>query len=152
MASPRGPGDGVVPQVGGASRAWVAPWWRPAVVLAGATAAVTWVAAVDPEQPGHYPTCPFLALTDLYCPGCGSLRAVHALAHGDVGTAVERNVLTVAAVPVLAVAWLLWVRRTVTGRARSARAFPARAIWALLGVVVAFWVLRNLDVGTWLAP
>ena len=42
---------------------------------------------VDPNQPGHYPTDPFLAITGLYCPGCGTLRALHALARGDLLTA-----------------------------------------------------------------
>jgi hypothetical protein len=126
--------------------------WRPAVVLAGAAAAFAFVGAVDPEEPGHYPTCPFLAVTDLWCPGCGSLRALHALAHGDVAAAVDRNVLTVAAVPVLGAFWVLWVRRTVTGRPRSDRAAPAAALWALLVVVVFFWVLRNTGPGAWLAP
>jgi hypothetical protein len=140
----------VSPPVAASSR--VRDVWRPAAVLAGATAALAWVAAVDPEQPGHYPTCPFLVLTDLYCPGCGSLRAVHALVHGDVATAVDRNVLTVAAVPVLVAAWVLWARRTLLRRPRTGRAVPAAAIWALLAVVVAFWVLRNLDAFSWLAP
>ena len=40
-------------------------------------------------SPGHYPTCPFLAITGWYCPGCGSLRAVHDLLHGDLAGAVR---------------------------------------------------------------
>src|SRR5690606_29528852 len=49
-----------------------------AVTVAGAAATLV-VATVSPEEPGHYPTCPFLALTGAWCPGCGSLRALHAL-------------------------------------------------------------------------
>jgi hypothetical protein len=125
--------------------------WRPLAVAAGAAAAVTWVGAVDPERPGHYPTCPFLSLTGLWCPGCGSLRAVHALAHGDLSTAVSRNVLTVAAIPLLIGLWAGWARRTWTGSALRDLAHPA-VLWSLLAGVVAFWVLRNLPVGSWLAP
>jgi hypothetical protein len=124
----------------------------PLAVLAGSVAAVAVVAAIDPEEPGHYPTCPFLAMTGWWCPGCGSLRAVHALARGDIGTAIDRNVLTVLAVPVLVVAWVAWLRRAITGRPRSRWAAPPAALWGLLATVVAFWVLRNVPMGSWLAP
>lgn len=124
----------------------------PAGVLAAAVAAVSYVATVDPEQPGNYPTCPFLALTGLWCPGCGALRALHALSHGDLGTAIDRNVLTVAAVPLLAVIWVQWAARSVSGRARRGRGAPAALLWALLAGVLSFWLLRNLPFGSWLAP
>jgi hypothetical protein len=117
----------------------------PAAVLA-ATAAV-----VDPNEPGHYPTCPFLALTGRYCPGCGSLRAIHALAHGDLATAIDRNPLAVLCVPILATIFVLWARRRLTGRQRTWAA-PAAWINAFLVLVIAFWVLRNLTPFTWLAP
>lgn len=109
------------------------------------------IAVVDPNQPGHYPTCPFYAVTGAYCPGCGSLRAVHALAHGDVGTALDRNPLAVLAVPLVAALWLLWARRRLLGRERTWAA-PASWINALLVAVIVFWVLRNLGPFDWLAP
>jgi hypothetical protein len=61
-------------------------------------------------------------------------------------------VLAVLAIPALAVAWTAWLRRSLTGRPRSRRAAPAATIWVLLATVVAFWVLRNLPAGAWLAP
>ena len=131
------------------------PWTAP--VLAGATvaAATAVVALVSPEQPGTYPVCPFHAVTGWWCPGCGSLRAVHALATGDLATAVERNVLLVLAAPVLVVAWAAWLRRTITGRSRRPLADVStgrRAAWVVVATVFAFWVLRNLPAGSWLAP
>ncbi len=128
--------------------------WRgvlaPAGVALAALAATAYVGAVDPNQAGHYPTCPFLYLTGAYCPGCGSLRAVHALADGDVGTALARNPLTVACTVALAVLWAAWLRRRLTGAPR--RVTPAWVLYAFLGVVLAFWVLRNLPGFAFLAP
>jgi hypothetical protein len=123
----------------------------PGLVAAVAVAAVSYVGTVDPNTAGHYPTCPFLALTGHWCPGCGSLRAVHALAHGDLSTALSRNLLTVALVPVLVASWLRWTRRSWSRRPRTTLAHPA-LVWALLVVVLAFWLLRNLPVGAALAP
>jgi Protein of unknown function (DUF2752) len=119
-----------------------------AVLAAGATAVV---GTVDPNQAGHYPTCPFLFVTGLYCPGCGSLRAVHALAHLDVATAVDRNPLLVATLPFLVVAWVAWLRRRVTGRPRRT-VLPAAVVHTILAVVVGYWVLRNVPALEWLAP
>lgn len=109
------------------------------------------VTAVDPNEAGHYPTCPFLAVTGWYCPGCGALRAAHALGHGDLGTALARNPFAVVAFAYLAVTWLLWLRRAVTGQ-RPRWLAPAWVLHGVLGAILAFWVLRNLPGWTWLSP
>lgn len=123
----------------------------PLGVAALAVASVGFVAVVDPNEAGHYPTCPFLAVTGYFCPGCGSLRAVHALAHGDLGAAVGLNVLTVLAALALGVGWVGWAWRAWSGSPRTSVA-PSRLLWALVVVVCVFGVLRNLPVGATLAP
>jgi hypothetical protein len=113
--------------------------------------AVALVAVVDPNEPGHYPTCPLLAMTGLYCPGCGSLRAVHDLAHGDLAGAMARNPLTVVVVGAMLVAYAAWVRRAYLGQPQQWR--PQRwMVIALIAVYVGFGVLRNLPGWTWLSP
>jgi hypothetical protein len=122
-------------------------------VLAAVTALGTtaYVGTVDPNQSGHYPTCPFLFLTGRYCPGCGSLRAVHALVHGDLGAAIGLNVLTVVGVVVLAGMWARWAARAWRGEERTTVA-PPWVHYTLLVVIVAFGVVRNLPFGAALAP
>ena len=123
----------------------------PLAAFAASAAAFAVVATVDPNEPGHYPTCPFFALTGEFCPGCGSLRAMHALTHGDVAGAAGLNVLALASLPLLAVIWLRWTRRTWTG-ARRARPAPPALIWAMAAGVLVFAVVRNLPFGAALAP
>ncbi|WP_214416913.1 DUF2752 domain-containing protein [Sphaerisporangium fuscum] len=133
---------------GGRLRPLLAP--LGAAALAGAV--VAYVGAVDPNQPGHYPTCPFLFLTGLYCPGCGTLRAIHALAHADVVAALGLNPLAVATVPFLLFWWGRWALRTWQGRpVRTTLAHPAY-IWGFLALVIVFWIVRNLPFGRFLAP
>lgn len=117
-------------------------------------AAVGVLAAVDPNEPGHFPTCPFLSLTGLWCPGCGSLRTVHALVTGDPVTALERNPLAVVLLPVVAVLWVAWGLRAfgVGVRAWHPTRLPAVWLWGLLAVVVVYTVLRNLPGWTFLSP
>ena len=110
-----------------------------------------YVAAVDPNTVGHYPTCPFLAITGRYCPGCGALRAVHALAHGDPMTALARNPFVVVALGYVVVAWVLWLERTASGRPVRWLA-PAWVLYSVLGAILMFGVLRNLPGWTWLSP
>lgn len=129
--------------------------WRammmPLGVAAAALVGAGYVGAVDPNAAGHYPTCPFLAVTGWYCPGCGALRAVHALAHGDLVSALARNPFTVIALGYVAVIWLLWLQRRV--RARPAQWLaPPWVLYAVLVTILLFGVLRNLPGWTWLSP
>ncbi len=121
------------------------------VTAAGVAAAVS-IATVSPEEPGHYPTCPFLAATGLYCPGCGSLRAVHALTHGDLLTAWDRNPLAVLLVPFVLGAWIAWGLRLLGLNAWHPSRIPAGWIWGLLVVVLTYWVARNVPGWDWLSP
>jgi hypothetical protein len=127
------------------------PLLAPGAVVAAAAAFAAFVGAVDPNEPGHYPTCPWLSLTDTYCPGCGSLRMIHALVHGDVAEAFGRNPFAFAMLPVLGYMWAAWSYRRLRGRSR-ARVLHPGLIWLFLVVVIAFWVVRNLPFGQALAP
>jgi hypothetical protein len=124
---------------------------RPLGVGAVALIGVGIVTTVDPNTAGHYPTCPFLAVTGWYCPGCGALRAVHALGHGDLMTALARNPLTVVVAGYLVVTWVLWLRRSASGRPLRWLA-PTWVIYGVFGAILAFWVLRNVPGWTWLSP
>ncbi len=77
----------------------------PLGTLAAATAAFAYVGAVDPHEPGHYPVCPLLHLTGIYCPACGGLRSAYAVAHGDLVAALGANALAVAGYAAFALFW-----------------------------------------------
>lgn len=113
------------------------------LVTAGVAAAATVVLAVrDPHVPGSYGFCPLLALTGFACPACGGLRATHDLAQLDLASAWAANPLWVLLVPLVVAAWVVWVVRAARGR--PGPRVPVEVGWALLAVVVAFGVARNL--------
>lgn len=108
----------------------------------------------DPEKHDFYPRCPFHTLSGLYCPGCGSLRAMHHLLHRDFITAIGFNALTVVALAIFAGVFVYkFLRRSSAGRLPS---FYIRAPWdwLLLGTTTVFWIIRNIPVAplSWLAP
>ncbi|MFI7612968.1 DUF2752 domain-containing protein [Nonomuraea terrae] len=126
------------------------PLLAPLAVAAGTGALFAFVGVIDPNEPGHYPTCPFLALTGLYCPGCGTLRTIHALAHLDPVAALGLNPLTVVMIPFLVFWWGRWAAHAWKGRPVP---LPHPAwLWAFIGVVMVYWVVRNLPFGAFLAP
>jgi len=128
----------------------------PLAVGAATAVAALYVAAVDPNRPGHYLVCPVYLLTGMYCAGCGGLRATHDLLHGDLAGAWAMNPLWVLIAPVLVVAWLRWVARVArpgAGGRRPARAAPGWLPWAFLTTLIGYSVVRNLPaLAPWLAP
>lgn len=124
----------------------------PAAVAAAAVGATVYLAAVNPHEGGNYPTCPSLLITGWYCPGCGTLRAIHDLAHGDVMGALGMNILAVVAIPWLVWRWYTWAS-AAAGRPWQRTPAPAWVIYALAAAIVVYWVARNVPVlAPYLAP
>ena len=103
--------------------------------------------AVDPRNPGSYPVCPFLGLTGCYCPGCGTLRALHSLLYGHFASAFGYNPLAVLSLPFVAYSYATGAMRAFQVPAPRPVFLHSRWIWTLLAVVVTFWALRNIPVG-----
>ncbi|GAA1457321.1 hypothetical protein GCM10009603_06670 [Nocardiopsis exhalans] len=116
--------------------------------LAGATL----LHFVDPNEPGNYPTCPWLLLTGTFCPGCGSMRAIALTTHGDVLGAISMNPLLVLLVPYIAVTYALWLARSVKPPKRRPKLTPGWFLWAMTIVITAYWLVRNLPWFSFLAP
>ncbi|MEY9943289.1 hypothetical protein ABH937_000344 [Kitasatospora sp. GAS1066B] len=125
---------------------------RPLTALAAVALPTLYVSAVDPNAPGHYPTCPFLQATGWWCPGCGGLRCVHALSRGELTTACHDNLLAVALFAVLGVFWVRWLWSALTGGRPPHLVLTRGRLVVLLLVLLAFTVVRNLPGGAGLAP
>ena len=123
-------------------------------VAAGLIAAGVFLFAFNPSVSKIYPPCPFHFLTGLYCPGCGTLRALHQLLHGNVLAAVKLNALTVFLAPFLAYSFISYISAGIKSRSLPKVFIPALFIWILLGAVILFGVLRNIPVEpfSFLAP
>ena len=113
-------------------------------VAAMAAGGLSFVYLLDPETSDLYPPCPFLALTGLYCPGCGTLRALHQLTRGHPVAALDLNPLMMLLLPFVAYFLASHAMLAVTGRPLRKFFVRPALIWALLGVVLVYWVLRNI--------
>lgn len=88
------------------------------------------------------PKCPFYIFTGLECPGCGSQRVIHALAHGDVAAAWNANAFFVCLLPVLAVmAWASIFREKYQRLYMTLNSVP---VIITIGIAIVAWgILRN---------
>ena len=118
----------------------------PASMAVGAMCACVLVALVDPNEGGRYPTCPTRALLGIDCPACGTLRGLHALSRGQLGRALDHNLLLLLAVPVGAVMWVRWVQGAL-GRPVRPIELPRWVVPALVALSLVFAVVRNLPGG-----
>ena len=138
------------PPAPAAARAARPAWVRPASTGAVVAAATVVLAVGDPNTT-HVPLCPLKAITGLDCPFCGSLRAVHSLAHLDLAGAASHNLLFTLAAPVLVVAWVAWLATSLGHPPRWRRPLPRGATVAFWVVVAVFGVARNLPAFAWFA-
>ena len=100
----------------------------------------------------HIP-CFFHELTGLYCPGCGSGRAVTALLHGRPAEMFSYNCMLVfLGVPCVCVLVHEYLRIVFPSLHLKPVFIPHRAEVFLAAVMIGYWILRNIPAFSFLAP
>lgn len=96
--------------------------------------------------------CPLYSLTGLYCPGCGSFRALAALAQLDFFAAFSYNMLLVILLPFLAIFLGKSALLYLQGKRLESSPWEVRISIILACLAILFGVLRNLPALSFLAP
>ena len=87
----------------------------------------------NPETTSYCPRCPFYVLTGLQCPGCGTLRGLHALMHLHFSDAWRYNPAMIVSIPVIGL-FLVFPRF-------CENVFVGKTVLAL---TLVWWIARNL--------
>ncbi|MCW2590755.1 MAG: hypothetical protein JWQ86_3182 [Mycobacterium sp.] len=112
-------------------------------LAAGLLCGAVWMG--DPTTPGGpLPVCPTKALLGIDCPGCGSLRMLYSLLHGDVPASVRYNALGLVAVLFLLWAFGAWTYGRIVGRRIVSWQHQRWAAAVALVLVSVWFVVRNL--------
>jgi len=129
-----------------------AAWWLAGTCGLAAIGVVLF--EFNPSHYGFYPRCLLYTSTGIYCPGCGSLRAMHQLTHGHLGTALRCNLLLTASLPFAAFYMLRHGLRWIAGKPLPPLAVRPSWIAALAIVLILFTILRNIHAAPfiYLAP
>jgi len=122
------------------------PWFIFLVIagVAAGMAALVVLFLFDPLTHGFYPRCAFHELTGLSCPGCGTLRAMHQLLHGNFLAAWRLNCFVMTLLPVgiwLGLRELIWL---ATGKRLPGIVTRPIFGWALVAGTILFGILRNV--------
>jgi len=106
---------------------------KPTVLMAIAgIVGLVFLYLYNPQDISLFPRCPFYALTGYKCPGCGTLRAIHALLHLRVADAFKLNPFLLFSIPV------------VVGMLASRKfALNATLGKCILVATIGYWILRN---------
>lgn len=98
----------------------------------------------NPSRYNFYPRCTLYVTTGIYCPGCGSQRALYHLVHGELATALRCNALLVLSLPFAAFFCARYAMRWAANKPLPP--FIVRPAWIILisVVVVLFTILRNI--------
>ena len=93
----------------------------------------------NPSEFHFFPECPFHKLTGFHCPGCGSQRAIHDLAHLRILDAIGHNLIMVFTLT-FGVGLYLYSQEKF-----YKLVYHPKAPWIIFGIIVLFWILRNLN-------
>ena len=109
-----------------------------AIAGAGALAALACLYLFPPDRYGFYPHCWFHDATGLVCPGCGATRALSAMLHGHLQTAIGLNALVVLLLPLILAYGVAALRQKRWPR------LPVPLTGALIAAAILFSIYRNL--------
>ncbi len=100
---------------------------------------------LDPGQYILFPPCIFYSTTGLFCPGCGSQRAIHSLMHFNIANGAGKNFLIL---PALFAIVYHYIHPAVNKRFHMELPnvfYQRNTPWFIFGIVFLFWILRNLN-------
>jgi hypothetical protein len=112
------------------------------LVAAAICVVATILYTYNPLSVSFYPRCPSKWLTGYDCPGCGTLRALHALLHGNIANAWSYNPALFFAIPAIIFFSLSthYAKGSLAERICTGRYTP----FVIFVAVIAWWICRNL--------
>lgn len=118
-------------------------------MLSGAYCALTAIgfaslAILDPAEANFIPICPCRLLTGLYCPGCGSLRAIHAITRLRIDRALAYNPMLVLFVPLFIWFFASNLATACWGPDKIKFSLPPAFAKSLLLIIMVYFVIRNI--------
>ena len=102
----------------------------------------------NPSEKGAvFLRCPSNFIFGIYCPGCGSQRAIHYLLHFEFLEALRYNALLVMAFPFIIYITLIWLYNFIFEKQVRIKLFyNNKFVWTLFFVAIIYGVIRNINI------
>ncbi len=114
------------------------------MIISAVTLAVGCAYALFFIKTGLGVPCPFHLLTGLNCPGCGVTRMCVSLLKLDLRSAFEANAVLLCLTPVLLVFLGFRIYRLIRYGKNTGGKASAVLSWTIIGVLLAWGIVRNL--------
>ena len=99
----------------------------------------------NPENSKWFPKCWFYQLTGLQCPGCGTQRAIHQLAHLNIVAAFKYNpFLFISAPYLIALVNFQWLYKGNKMQKFRKFCYQNATINTYLALLTLWWIARNI--------
>ena len=100
----------------------------------------------NPSEYEIFPKCPFYSIFGLYCPGCGSQRAVYQMLHGHLIEGLKHNFLIGLLALVLGYEIFILLMNKVFNKKIYNLLHNSKVTLGILILVILFWILRNINI------
>jgi hypothetical protein len=117
---------------------------KAAVIIFITAVCILTLYLLNPAEYTYYPTCYLYFLTGKLCPGCGGMRGMHQLLHGNLFEALKFNLLLVLVVPAGSYYLLSEFSVLIFNKPFPHLPHSKHVFYAVLTIVVIYWILRNL--------
>lgn len=98
----------------------------------------------NPSYYNFFPKCPLYSFTGIYCPGCGSQRAIHQIINGNIIEGIRYNYMLVLLFIVLAYKATHYIITKLYNKPFNNILHRPATSKLILVLVILFWVLRNI--------
>jgi len=122
---------------------------KQSIIIAGVLAFFGMLALYtfwNPVELAVFPKCPFYAATGIYCPGCGSQRAVHQMLNGNIVEGIRYNYLIALLAVVLLYEAFMYIMNVFLRKDFPNLLHKSKVTHGILVIVLLFWLLRNINV------
>ncbi|MFA5403902.1 MAG: DUF2752 domain-containing protein [Ignavibacteria bacterium] len=118
--------------------------FKAAVIIFVTAACLLTLYLLNPAVYTYHPPCYLYLLTGKLCPGCGGMRGMHQLLHGNLNEAFKLNLLLILFIP-FGVYYLLSQFSILIFNKSFPDLISIKYIfYPVLFIVVLYWILRNL--------
>ena len=100
--------------------------------------------SINPSEIGFFPKCPLYSTTGVYCPGCGSQRAMHDILHLNIKGVIGHNLLFLLGLLIVIYHFIIEGITLFSKTKVNNILYHPKTPIILLIIIIIYWILRNI--------